>query len=345
MSAPLACDGIRLALGGRPVLDGVTCAFPAGRFSVVVGPSGAGKSSLLRVCAGLQAADAGTVRLGETVCSDPAPRVPPAARRIGMVFQSLGLWPHQTAEGHVAFVLAARGVPRAARAGRARELLALVGLADRAGARPAELSGGEQQRVALARALAGDPAVLLLDEPFGSLDASLRARLREAVRDVQRRLGLTACLVTHDQDEALALADHLLVMRGGRIEQAGAPTDVWRRPATRFVAEFLGCAVLAGSVAGGRVTTALGTVDAAGLPDGPVLAAVRPEGLRLGEGSGGGAGTARTSTFVAGRYVVDVTLADGSAVRVASDAAPADGAAVRVAFASPPHFLAGNAHP
>ena len=243
-SVAIRCKDLVRAFGEQRALDGVTMAAPAGNLTAIVGPSGSGKTTLLRIVAGLEAADAGEVRLGERVVSAPAPTVPARERGIGMVFQSLGLWPHFTVERHLRFVFNARGVEPAEQPRQIQELLELVGLGSRASAAPAELSGGEQQRVALARALAGDPSVLLLDEPFGSLDASLRLHLRTAVRDIQRKLGLTTVLVTHDQEEALAVADHLVVMHRGRVEQAGLPTEVYRRPASRFVAEFLGGAVV-----------------------------------------------------------------------------------------------------
>ncbi len=343
--APIRCEDLRKDFGRRPALAGASLEAPAGRFTAILGSSGCGKTTLLRIVAGLETADGGRVLLGDRVLSDPLPRVLARDRRVGMVFQSLALWPHMTAEGHLHFVLSSRGAPRDGRPARARELLALVGLSDRGGARPAELSGGEQQRVALARALAGDPAVLLLDEPFGSLDAALRASLRDSVRGIQRRLGLTTVLVTHDQEEALAVADHLVVMRAGRVEQAGPPADVYRRPSTRFVAEFLGgAAVLPATVAGGRVRTALGEATApapAGWPDGPALAVVRPECARL-SGDGTPARVLRT-TFAGGRFLVEVALAGGAdgapALRVAADAPAADGAEVRVALSEPPHLL------
>ncbi|MCI0343135.1 MAG: TOBE domain-containing protein, partial [Planctomycetales bacterium] len=180
------------------------------------------------------------------------------------------------------------------------------------------------------------------DEPFGSLDAALRAALRESVRAIQRRLGLATVLVTHDQEEALAVADHLVVMRGGRVEQAGPPADMYRRPATRFVAEFLGgAAVLPATVAGGRVRTALGEAAASGRPDGPALAVVRPEGARIGA-EGAPARVLRT-TFAGGRFLVEVALAAGAdgagTVRVASEAPGVEGAEVRVSLAEPPHLL------
>ncbi|MCI0339724.1 MAG: ATP-binding cassette domain-containing protein, partial [Planctomycetales bacterium] len=165
MPEPIRCEDLRKSFGGRTALAGAWLEAPAGRFTAILGSSGCGKTTLLRIVAGLETADSGRVLLGEAVLSDPAPRVPARDRRIGMVFQSLALWPHLTVEGHLRFVLSSRGVPRDIRAGKVRDLLALVGLSERGGAQPAELSGGEQQRVALARALAGDPAVLLLDEP------------------------------------------------------------------------------------------------------------------------------------------------------------------------------------
>ncbi|MHC5018919.1 MAG: ABC transporter ATP-binding protein [Planctomycetota bacterium] len=338
----IACESLVRTFDGRRALDGASVEAPSGRFTAILGPSGSGKTTLLRIVAGLEQADGGRVVIGEQTVSDPAPTVAARDRGIGMVFQSLGLWPHMTAAKHLRFVLKARGGDPASYDGRIAELLALVGLPDRGDAKPAELSGGEQQRVALARALAGDPQVLLLDEPFGALDAALRLRLREAVRAVQRTLGLTTVLVTHDQEEALAVADHLVVMNAGRVEQAGPAAELYAAPATAFVAEFLGGAVLVpATVAGGNATTDLGgfATDAA---DGTYRAVVRHDALAPASAPDGVAATVAASTFTGGHWLVEA-MAAGHTLRFRHPERMDDGAAVRLALTGPLHLVADGA--
>lgn len=348
MSA-ITCESLVRTFGGRRALDGAGLEAPDGKFTAILGPSGSGKTTLLRIAAGLETADAGRVTIGDTLVSNPAAVVAPKDRGIGMVFQSLGLWPHLTAAKHVRFVLKARGVASATHDAKVAELLALVGLPDRGDAKPAELSGGEQQRVALARALAGEPKALLLDEPFGALDAALRRRLRDAVRLIQRQLHLTTILVTHDQEEALAVADHLVVMNAGRVEQAGAPEFVFTKPATRFVAEFLGGAVLVpATVAGGRASSPLGAFDAAGAPDGAAHAVVRADSVAIVDGDPNGdpngapigvPATVSFARFAGGAWLLDVVAAD-QPLRVRHHNALPEGAAIRVALQGTPHLVA-----
>ena len=210
----------------------------AGEVLTIIGPSGCGKSTLLRLVAGLEHPDAGRVLVGGEVVAEGRSWRPPEHRRVGMVFQDHALFPHLDVRRNVAFGL--DGLPRSQRAGRVGEALDLVGLAHLADRHPHELSGGEQQRVALARALAPRPAVVLLDEPFSSLDENLRTRVRADTLAALRETGSAAVLVTHDQTEALSLGDRLAVMRGGVVEQVAAPTTVYESPATRFVATFMG---------------------------------------------------------------------------------------------------------
>jgi ABC-type Fe3+/spermidine/putrescine transport system ATPase subunit len=227
------------------VFDDVSLVFPDRSLTVLLGPSGSGKSTLLRLLAGLEAPDAGRVLLaGRDVTREAAER-----RGIGLVFQDGALFPHLDVAGNVAFGLRVRGVPRAQRQARVEEALALVGLAALGARRVDRLSGGERQRVALARALAPRPAVLLLDEPLASLDRNLREELRGAIRRLHDELGLTSVLVTHDRDEALALADRLVLLRAGGVVEEGAPRDVFREPRDPFTARFLG----AGSLVDGRL--------------------------------------------------------------------------------------------
>ncbi len=234
--AHLLLDGLRRSFGGAPVVDGVSLAVPRGSLVALLGPSGCGKTTTLRMVAGLDRPDAGRILVGgRDVTALPAHR-----RQMGVVFQSYALFPHMTAAANIAFGLQMKGVPRAEQARRVAAALAMVGLPAHGGARPRTLSGGQQQRVALARALATEPEVLLLDEPLSALDAKLREELRGEMRMIQRRVGATALFVTHDQAEALTMADQVAVMAEGRIAQLGTPEAVFERPATPFVAGFVG---------------------------------------------------------------------------------------------------------
>lgn len=232
-------EGLTKRYGAVRALDGVTQAFPSGALTVIVGPSGCGKTTLLRSVAGFVAPDGGRIMMGEREVTYLAPQ----ARGCAMVFQSYALWPHMTVHENLAFGLRLRKVPRGDIEQRVREALELVeldrvpGIAHR---RPRELSGGQQQRVALARAIAVRPQVLLLDEPLSNLDAKIRHRVRVEIRALQRRTGITAIYVTHDQEEAMSIADLIVVMEVGRVAQAGRPEDVYANPADPFVAEFLG---------------------------------------------------------------------------------------------------------
>ncbi len=224
----------------QPVVSHINLEIATGELFVLIGPSGSGKSTLLRIMAGLNSADVGQVWLhGREVT-----HLPPQAREVGFVFQNYALFKHMTVADNVEFALRVRGAPAPARKRRRDDLLELVGLAGLGGRMPAQLSGGQQQRVALARALAHQPQVLLLDEPFGALDAKIRADLRRALRHIQQELRLTTVFVTHDQDEAFELGDRLGVMNFGRLLEVGAPADLYAHPQTEFVASFLGTANL-----------------------------------------------------------------------------------------------------
>ena len=312
-SAPAAIEveGLAKAFAGTAAVDGASLRVAHGAIVALVGPSGSGKTTLLRLIAGFELPDAGSVRIGGRVVAGAGAWMEPEQRRVGMVFQHGALFPHLTVSANVGF--------GAARAERAAECLALVDLAERGSAYPHELSGGERQRVALARALAADPEVVLLDEPFAALDATLRQRLREEVMEILRAAGTSALLVTHDQSEALSLADTVAVMRAGAIEQTGSPQEVYERPGSRWVAEFLGdVVVLPGTAAAGKVDCALGTFSAGAELDGDVDIVIRPESVGVGYRPGHGEGTGaivRQRTFYGHDQMLHLELEDGSRVR------------------------------
>ncbi len=280
--SPLTVSNVWKGYHGRPVLQGVDLEIEPGSLTAVLGLSGCGKTTLLRVIAGFERAERGTVSLAGRVLDDGASYVAPERRGIGYVPQEGALFPHLSVEGNVGF-----GLSRSERRGDAvPRLLEMVGIAPLARRLPHELSGGEQQRVALARALALRPQALLLDEPFSSLDASLRARVREEVHELLRRQGVTTVLVTHDQEEALSLADTVAVLREGRIVQRGAPAELYEQPTDARLAHFLGAAnVVEASFRDGTAHTSLGALPlhvgaAAGTaPAGLVI--VRPEQLEV----------------------------------------------------------------
>jgi iron(III) transport system ATP-binding protein len=272
--------GISKSFGPVDAVREVNLEIERGELVAVLGPSGCGKTTLLRTIAGFEQPDSGCVVVGDVVVAGPGRFVPPERRRIGMVFQEYALFPHLSVRANVAFGLGGR--PRDERERLTRQTIELVGLQHKAACHPHELSGGERQRVALARALAPEPALVLLDEPFSNLDASLRAGLRHEVELILRDAEATALLVTHDQEEALSLADRVAVMRDGRIVQAGTPEDVYIHPASRWTAQFVGeVNVLAGVAHGSGVETELGVFDLRAPASGSVHVAVRPEQLEL----------------------------------------------------------------
>ncbi len=276
----LALTGLRVAYEpGVPVVDEVDLTVPAGTLTALLGPSGCGKTTVLKVVAGLLTASAGEVAVdGVSLAGIPAERRP-----VGLVFQKPLLFGHLTVGDNVAFGLRMRRVPRAARRRRVCEMLDLVGLPDLAGRRVPELSGGQEQRVALARALVLDPRVLLLDEPFSALDAELRHRMRELVRRVQRELSITMLFVTHDQQEAVDLADTVGLMLDGRVEATGPPGSFYTDPPTLAAARFFGGTnEIPGIATGAAFACPLGDLQlAAPAADGPGVLVVRPEALRI----------------------------------------------------------------
>jgi iron(III) transport system ATP-binding protein len=279
--------GVSKAFGPVRAVDALNLEVDEGEICALLGPSGCGKTTMLRLLAGFEAPDAGCITLGGEIIAGGRTFLAPERRRIGMVFQDYALFPHLTVEGNVLYALGGRAGRNADARRRVAEVLELVGLADLGGRQPHELSGGQQQRVALARALAGTPELVLLDEPFSGLDAGLRARVRQEVRSILLAAGVTALFVTHDQEEALSLADRVAVMRDGRVEQLGTPEEVYGRPASRWVAEFLGEAdVLPGTVRDGWVECELARVPAEGVVAGEAEVLVRPESVALSTGPG-----------------------------------------------------------
>ncbi len=293
----LSVGGLWKGYGGDPVLRGLDLQAPGGELTAVLGLSGCGKTTLLRVIAGFERAERGTVALGGETLDDGRTWLPPERRGVGYVPQEGALFPHLSVEANVGF-----GLPRGERRGGAvTRLLEMVGIPHLAGRLPHELSGGEQQRVALARALARRPRALLLDEPFSSLDATLRAHLREEVHTLLAEQGVTTLLVTHDQEEALSLAGTVAVLRDGRIVQQGTPAELYEQPADEQLARFLGAVnVLDARFEGGRAVTPLGALAVrAGAPvgSGAGLVVLRPEQLDvspLDDGAGPGEGLGGT---------------------------------------------------
>jgi spermidine/putrescine transport system ATP-binding protein len=289
MSAEVRIEAVSRRFDDVRALEDVSLAISAGRYAVLLGPSGSGKTTLLSIIGGFLSPTSGRVLIG----GEDVTHIEPAKRPTTTVFQDYALFPHMTVAANVGFGLRMRGVAKAARAERVAEMLALVGLAETGMRRPHELSGGQRQRIALARALAVEPQVLLLDEPLGALDLKLRRQMQEELKAIQKRIGTTFIHVTHDQEEAMAIADEIVVMNAGRIEDLGPPERVYLRPATPFAARFMGESnAVAGTLLSRRgasvtVATAIGAltlpasaVSGAVGEGGDVLVVVRPEHLR-----------------------------------------------------------------
>ncbi|WP_328410348.1 ABC transporter ATP-binding protein [Streptomyces violaceus] len=328
----LALEGATVRFGGRAVLDAVDLEVAEHEIVCVLGPSGSGKSTLLRAVAGLQPLEVGRVSLdGRDQAGVPAHR-----RGVGLMFQDHQLFPQRDVGGNVAFGLRMHGVSKRQRAEHVQELLDLVGLPGAARRAVAALSGGEQQRVALARALAPSPKLLMLDEPLGQLDRSLRERLVVELRQLFGRLGTTVLAVTHDQGEAFALADRVVVMRDGRIAQSGTPLQVWQRPADAFVARFLGFEnVVEATVGAEAADTPWGKVPVPeGAPQGTRTLLVRPAGVRLVPADEGLRCTVTARTFKGTHVAVHLQPEDAPRLEAACAlrAAPEVGDEVGVEF-------------
>ena len=366
---PVSLRNLTRAFGATKALDGMSLDIAPGELVALLGPSGCGKTTALRIVAGFEYADSGEVLINGRDFSD----VPAAKRDMGMVFQSYSLFPNMNALDNVSFGLRMRKKAAAQRRSKAAELLDMVGLSAQAGQYPHQLSGGQQQRVALARALAIEPHVLLLDEPLSALDAKVRLQLREQIRTLQQRLGTTTIFVTHDQEEALSMADRVGVMRSGKLEQVAEPAELYSRPATAFVAEFVGTMNrLPGELAGPSTVTVLGTSCAVigrggtggeaggyggGSPhagetspaiedsvtSGPVDVLVRPEGLTVAPASGGN-GIVSGRTFLGAVTRLAVLLSGDTAVRIdvpsATALAMAPGTSVQVGLPPTPVLVA-----
>jgi putative spermidine/putrescine transport system ATP-binding protein len=307
--------GVTKAFSGQLALTGVDLTLKPGEFVALLGPSGCGKTTVLRTLAGLEQVTEGRILIdGEDVADTPVNK-----RDIGMVFQSYSLFPHMTALQNVEFGLQMRKVDAASRRRRANESLEMVGLGELGSRYAHQLSGGQQQRVALARALVTRPRVLLLDEPLSALDAKVRVQLRDEIRRIQTDLGITTLFVTHDQEEALAVADRVAVMNAGNIEQIGTPEELYLAPATPFVADFIGLS----NLLDGELDTDTGTIAiyghevsalGAGHAGGPVTAYVRPEDIELS--TAGIPGTVVSTSFLGSVRRTTVRLADGTLVAV-----------------------------
>ncbi|MCA9286091.1 MAG: ABC transporter ATP-binding protein [Phycisphaerales bacterium] len=306
---PIGLHRLRKVYGTTVAIDSVDLTIEAGHLFFLLGPSGCGKTTLLRMIAGFIEPTAGTVTFGERDVT----KVPPNRRQAGMVFQSYALWPHMTVLENVGFGLAVRRLPKAEAQRKARRALELVQMAEYAERKPNQLSGGQQQRVALARALAFEPTVLLLDEPLSNLDAKLRLEMRSEIRRICTELGMTAVYVTHDQKEALSMADRMAVLRAGLVIQEGEPRQLYERPATRFVADFLGeTNFIDGTVVGtadgwitvdspiGRLRGVAAT--SAPSPNAAVTVSIRPEAIAIDSNPDAGLnaiqGVRRSSVFL-----------------------------------------------
>lgn len=329
--AIVSLNAVTRAYGKKTAVNGASLTLTRGRILGLLGASGSGKSTLLRLIAGLEPVDDGDIRIdGETV-SSPGRAIPPEARRVGIVFQDFALFPHLTVAENVGFGL--KGQPAPTRGATVEALLERVRLADRAGAFPHALSGGEQQRVALARALARDPAVILLDEPFSSLDGPLRVEVRDDLIRTLRDHGASAIIVTHDAEDAMIMADDLALMDAGRVIQTGTPHDLYTRPTTVAAARLLGpLNLVRAEVRQGMAASVLGQV-ATSLPDGTAWMGARPTDLTLGAAEDAVQGTVVSVAFAGAYSLVGIAAGETSLLLHVTEPTPLIGETVTVAAA------------
>lgn len=306
----LSLDSIARVFKDGTGLQETSIDIAEGQFVSILGPSGCGKSTLLRCVAGLESPDSGTIRLAGTEVFGPGVNVPPSKRGLSMVFQDLALWPHMSVRKNIEFPLttATSKVPASERAGKVDRVMEMVGISNKADARPNQLSGGQQQRVAIARALVSEPKLVLMDEPLSALDAALRAKIRAELVELTKNLGLTVLYVTHDQSEAMSMSDRVLVMNEGRIRQDAAPQTIYEHPADEFVGNFVG------------------TMNT--LPDG---AQVRPERVRIAS-EGQLTGTVTSVRYVGGHFDVGVDVGSGNPWLVYAQSDPGVGSTVALAI-------------
>jgi iron(III) transport system ATP-binding protein len=312
VSGFLACSGVVKRFGTTEAVNHADLEVTRGEIMALLGPSGCGKTTLLRLIAGFESPDAGEIVLDGRVLAGPGVFVPPEKRRVAMVFQDFALFPHMNVGANVAF-----GLPKGAdRKQRVTELLALVGLEALERRLPHQLSGGQQQRVALARALASEPALILLDEPFSNLDPSIRARVRDEVRELIHQIGITAVFVTHDQEEALSVAEQVAVMMAGRVMQVGTPTEIYTQPVSRDVGEFVGNAnFLQGQVIESMVDCELGRIPVDASFTGAADVMVRAESIGISE-TAGTPGEVVAVDYFGHDQMVDVRLETGTIVQI-----------------------------
>jgi putative spermidine/putrescine transport system ATP-binding protein len=322
MVPAVAFEGVSRHFGDVRAVDGVDLEIGEGAFFAMLGPSGSGKTTCLRLISGFETPTSGHVRL----FGEAAERLPPNRRSVNTVFQDYALFPHLDVRDNVAYGPMVRGVGRAERHAKAEEMLALVRLEGFGGRRPSQLSGGQRQRVALARALVNEPRVLLLDEPLGALDLKLREAMQDELKALQARLGITFVFVTHDQGEALSMADRVAVFNAGRIAQVGTPQEIYDRPRTRFVADFVGSANVLPPVLAARF-------GARG------WASLRPESLRLAGTDAAVAGTVASTRYLGAGTRVAVTVDGGEVAVLAPAGAPIPEPGARVGLAWEPGAL------
>jgi iron(III) transport system ATP-binding protein len=339
-AADVVFEGVTKRYGATTAVDRLSFTVPAGTLVTLLGPSGCGKTTLLRMLAGLEPITEGRILIG----GRDVTALSPAERDVSLVFQSYALFPHMNVLDNAAYGLRAGGEGKAAAEARAKATLEMLGLGALAARLPSELSGGQQQRVAVARALVLEPRVLLFDEPLSNLDARLRRQVRDEIRALQRRLGLTVVYVTHDQQEALAVSDQVVVMRQGRIAQAGPPRTLYEAPRSRFVADFMGEAnlipVRIDAVEDGQARFSVGTLEmvlpSPGLVAGQqAILAARPQALRFGGSGPGLAGRLQVATYLGSQmeYALDTALGPLLAISEEVAAPLAEGSDVLIGFA------------